>query len=200
MIDRGVVGVIRGEWSLVMGDGRMKQLLMGHKSVGIYVAILLLLTFIPVTAFEEDSPGSRITMSGLQGLRVVVEELQPNLQGYAAKFGLSSAQIKKDVEQRLRENGIRIMEGDEWLKIPGRPVLSISVNTHETERYWYAYDITVELRQLAFLEANPKIKTLASTWSLSATGLANIGNLQVIRNDVGVLAGKFMAAYKMANK
>jgi hypothetical protein len=95
---------------------------------------------------------------------------------------------------------MRVVEGNEWLAIPGRPVLSVSVNTHETEKYWYAYDIKIELRQLAVLEASPLMKTLASTWSLNITGLANIGNLNLIRQDVGALAGKFVQAYRAVNK
>jgi hypothetical protein len=131
---------------------------------------------------------------------VVVEEVQPNVQKYAAKFGLSGAQIRRDVEQKLRESGIRIVEGNDWLAIPGRPALCVTVNTHETEKYWYAYDIKLELRQLAVLEANPQMKTLAGTWSISLTGLANIGSLNLIRQDVGVLAGRFVQAWKLANK
>jgi len=56
------------------------------------------------------------------------------------------------------------------------------------------------LRQLAILEANPQANTLASTWSISLTGLANIGNLSLIRQDVGALAVRFVQAYRAVNK
>jgi hypothetical protein len=81
------------------------------------------------------------------------------VQKYAALFDLSGPQIRRYVEQRLREGGIRVVEGNEWLKVPGRPVLYVSINTHETEKYWYAYDIKIELRQVVFLEANPHVKS-----------------------------------------
>lgn len=168
--------------------------------LGVSVIILFLLSFLTVPGFGEDSEVSRATLTGLQGVGVVVEEMQPNIQKYAAKFGLSGAQIRRDVVQKLQEGGIRVVEGNEWLAIPGRPVLSVNVNTHETEKYWYAYDIKMELRQLAVLEANPQVKTLASTWSISLTGLANIGNLNLIRQDVGALAGRFVQAYRAVNK
>ena len=160
------------------------------------VIILFLLSFLTVPGFGEDSEVSRATLAGLQGVRVVVEDIQPNVQKYAAKFDLSGAQIRRDVEQKLREGVIRVVEGNEWLNLPGRPVLCVNVNTHETEKYWYAYDIKIELRQIVSLEANPKVRTLASTWSISITGLANIGNLNLIRQDVGVLAGLFVQAWK----
>ena len=162
--------------------------------------VLVLLSFSSWPGLAEDSESSRATLAGIQGLSVVVEEVQPNVQKYYAKFGLSGAQIRHDVEQKLRENGIKVAEGKDWLAIPGRPALCVNVNTHETEKYWYAYDIKLELRQLAVLEANPQVKTLAVTWSISITGLANIGNLNLIRQDVGVLVGKFVDAWKMVNK
>jgi hypothetical protein len=173
--------------------------MMKQKSLKFVTIIFLLLSFLVAPGFAEDSEVSRATLVGIPGFRVVVEEVQPNVQKYAAKFGLSGAQIRRDVEQRLRENGIRVMEGNDWLAIPGRPALCVNVNTHETEKYWYAYDIKLELRQLAALEANPQVKTLAATWSLSITGLANIGSLNVIRQDVGVLVGRFVQAYRAVN-
>ncbi len=161
---------------------------------------MVLSVFLALPVRAEDSELSRATLAGLQGIHVVVEEVQPNIQKYAAKFGLSGAQIRQDVVQKLQEGGIRVVEGNEWLAIAGRPVLSVNVNTHETEKYWYAYDIKMEFRQVAVLEANPQMKTLASTWSINITGLANIGNLNLIRQDVGALAGRFVQAYRAVNK
>jgi hypothetical protein len=166
-----------------------------------FVSIVFILpAFLVLPVLADDSEVSRATLAGLQGVNVIVEEVQPNIQKYAAKFGLSGTQIRRDVVQKLQEGGIRVVEGNEWLAIPGRPVLSVNVNTHETEKYWYAYDIKIELRQLAVLEANPQVKTLAATWSLNITGLANIGNLNLIRQDVGALAGRFVQAYRAVNK
>jgi hypothetical protein len=150
--------------------------------------------------WAEDSDVSRSTLAGLQGVSVVVEELQPNVLKYATKFGLSKAQVQQDAEKLLRDGGIRIVAGNEWLKTPGKPVLYICINTHETEKYWYAYDIKVELRQLATLDANPQMKTLAVTWSLNMTGQANIGTLNVIRQDTGVMVGRFVQAWKVGNR
>ena len=162
--------------------------------------LLFLLAFWAGPALAEDSDASRATLARLQGVSVVVEEVQPNVQKYAARFGLSGAQIRQDVAQKLQEGGIRVVEGNAWLAIPGRPVLCVTVNTHETEKYWYAYDIKMELRQMAVLEANPQVKTLAGTWAMNITGQANIGNLHLIRQDVGALAGRFVQAYRAVNK
>lgn len=168
--------------------------------MGVGVAVLAALVLSFGRAAAEDSDVSRATLAGLQGVGVIVEDLQPNVAKYAAKFGLTRTQVLRDVEQRLREGGVRMVAGDDWLNVPGRPVLYVNINTHETEKYWYAYDVKVELRQLATLDANPRLKTLATTWSMNMTGQANIGTLHAIRGDADVLVRKFVKAYRAANR
>jgi hypothetical protein len=172
---------------------------MQSQSMKITVILFLLIFWVLPTA-AEDSDTSRATLAGLQGVSIIVEDLQPNVQKYAAKSGLSKMQVLKDTQKLLTDGGIRIVSGNDWLNIPGRPILYVSINTHETEKYWYAYDIQIQLRQMATLVANPQQKTLATTWSMNITGQANIGTLQAIRQDTGVMVGKFVQAYRMVNK
>lgn len=172
-----------------------------NKPVFRYSFIFLLLCTIAVLpAFAEDADVSRGTLKGLRGVCVLVENIQPNIQKYAQKYGLSAPQIQKEIEQRLRAAGIRVVSGNDWLNMPGRPALYVNINTHETEKYWYAYDIKLELRQIVFLEANPKVRTLTGTWYINMTGMANIGNLHVIKNDTMVLVERFVGAYRAVNR
>jgi hypothetical protein len=166
----------------------------------IAAVFFILMTFWSVPGRTEDSESSRATLAGLQGVAVVIEDLQPNVQKYATKSGLTKEQILRDVSQRLSAGGIRMVSGNEWLKMAGQPVLYININTHETEKYWYAYDIKVALRQIATLDANPQMKTSATTWSLNITGQANIGTLQLIRQDTAVIMEKFVQAYRTVNR
>ena len=160
----------------------------------------LFLMLLPTPGLAEDSEVSRATLKEMQAVRIIVEEFQPNLQKYTDRLGPTAVQIHRAIERKLRVGGIQVVEGDEWLKVPGRPVLYVSVNTHETEKYSYAYDIKVELRQVVLLAAYPQIKSLANTWSINITGVTNIGNLQVIKNDVGVLVDRFIQVYTAVNK
>ncbi len=153
-------------------------------------------------ALADDSETSRRTLTGLQGVKVLVEELQPNILNYdkyLQKAGLSKAKLQKNVETKLKAAGIKILSGDEWLKTPGKPVLYVNVNTHENEKYWFAYDINLELRQVVSLESRPEIKTLANTWGVNMTGVVNIGTFNVITDNLAVLVGRFAAAYKAVN-
>lgn len=165
----------------------------------IYLAVFFCLLMAGSAAFAVDSAVTRETLKGLEGVYVIVEEMQPNIHKYAVKPELTKEQLQKDIELRLKEMWIRVLSRDEWMKTPGKPVLYISVNTHESERYWYAYDIKVELQQVVKMEANPKVNTLAATWSLNMTGITNIGSLNIIKGDIEVLLGRFRQAYWTVN-
>lgn len=174
------------------------MMLLYRSKCGAFTVFFLALLTAPGSA--EDSEVSRATLKGMQAVRIIVEQFQPNLQKYTDRLGPTAAQIHRSVEQKVREGGIRIVEGDEWLKVPGRPVLYVSINTHDTERYSYAYDIKVELRQVVLLAAYPHIKSLANTWSINITGVTNIGNLEIIKHDVGFLVDRFILVYTTVNK
>lgn len=166
--------------------------------ISIFFAIVIISWALPL--YADDSPVSRTTLTGIPRIYVLVENIQPNIQKYSQKSGLTTAQLQRDIEKSLNAVGIRTMSREEWLKATGRPVLYVNINTHETEKYWYAYDIKLELRQIVHLEVNPKIKTLADTWSVNITGMANIGNLNVITKDTFILLERFIHAYRSANK
>ncbi len=171
------------------------------KSKSIFVLLIVFfVSIIYTSAYTMDAEVTRQTLKGLQGIYITVENIQPNIQKYAQKAGVTKEQMQKDVEVKLKSAGIKAFTKEEWLKAPGRPILYINVNTHEYEKYWYAYDIKVELQQIVSLETSPSIKTMADTWSTNMTGIANIGTLNSIRNSVGVLTDRFIAAYKSVNK
>jgi len=161
---------------------------------------LLFCLVLNIPLLAEDSIINRETLAGLQAFGIFVENTQPNIQKYIQKAEIDRETIYKETEKRLQAAGIRVVVGDDWRRIPGNPFLYISINTHETEKYWYAYDIKVEVRQVVCLEANPKVRTMATTWNMNMTGSANIGNMHVIKNDVLVLVERFINAYSAVNK
>ncbi len=165
------------------------------EKIAVFVGLVLLMVFMAVTDVRAiDSEATKQTIHGLRGVSVVVEELQPNLQKYAARFGLTQEQLRKDVEQTLAKSGMASLSQDKWLATPGRPMLYVSINTHEYEKYWFAYNVRIELRQLVSLEANPALKTMAATWGVHTTGVSNIGTLGAIRNNVNLLVERFAAS------
>ncbi len=163
------------------------------------LGLLMTIMSTPGIIMGADTELTRQTMKGLNALGVLVEEIQPNIKKYAHKAGITKEQLQAFVEKRLQSRGIRPLSWDDWLKTPGRPALYVVINTHNSERYWYSYDIRVELQQVVMLETNPAIKTFASTWSIGMTGTANIGNLSTIKDSLGLLLDRFLEAHRTIN-
>ncbi|HOP86822.1 MAG TPA: hypothetical protein PKZ54_10180 [Syntrophorhabdaceae bacterium] len=166
----------------------------------ILLNIIIFLVMIEKSALAIDSDITGKTLAKIKGVRVVVEDLQPSFKKYASKFNINQEHISKIIENRLKESGIMVLNYNDWLKTPGRPILYININTHENGKYWFAYDIKFELLQIVFLEVDPGLKTMASTWSVNQTGVLNIGNLNLINHEVLKLTDKFIYAYSLANK
>jgi len=150
---------------------------------------------VPALDFET----SRQTLAGLRGVHVLVEDLQPNIVKFSDKFKFSKDELRKGVELKLRRAGIKVLSRNEWLASPGRPILCVAVNTHQREKYWWAYDIRVELYQMASLEVNPATKAMVSTWSTNMTGVVNIGTLNTLNEPVKVLIDLFINAFLSVN-
>jgi len=147
-----------------------------------------------------DSELTRQTLIGLKGVSVAVENPQSNIEKYAQRYGLTREQIQKDVERRLVKAGVTVLDQEQWKKTPGRPVVYININTHLYQKYWYSYTVSVELRQIVTLEANPNVKTLADTWSVDMAAVANIGTLGTIKDNVNILTDRFIEVWRSVNR
>lgn len=172
---------------------------MVNRELVIICGILIILSCVVTTVHGMDTELTRKTLAGIQGIHVKVEELQPNIQKYASRFNITQEQLRKDVTLKLEKAGIPVLAPEKWLKTTGRPLLYVNVNTHETEKYWYAFDINIQVMQIVSLESNPNLKTMADTWSISMIGIANIGTLNTIRDNVGNLVDRFVNVYLSVN-
>lgn len=170
------------------------------KSWPVFICFPLCLLLWASSVFALDDDSSRRTLCGLKGVYVIVEALQPSLPKFVQSPIADRDQLQKNVELRLKEAGIRILDRQEWLQTAGKPVLYINVNTHQFEKYLYAYDIRVEIRQTAFMEANPDTKAFVATWSSNITGAANIGSLNVLWSNARTLVDLFIRSYLSANQ
>ncbi len=162
--------------------------------------IVVWLTLLPFRIEAADSEQSRNTMQGIKGVHVIVEELQPNLQKYAKKQEISREKLQAQVESRLKASGIKVLARDEWLSTRGRPVLYLNINSHEYQKYQFAYDVSIELQQLASPDIAPSMKVLATTWSAHITGAVAAGTARAINDRVEELISLFVRAYRSVQR
>ena len=131
---------------------------------------------------------------GLKGMHVLVEEMNPKAEG----LGLTKAQIKVDVELRLRKAGIRVLTEKEQLEMPGGPALYVDINSYfPPDIPIFAFSINIELMEWVTL-ANG-FKVFGAVWSTKPIGISRKDEIREIRKSIGDVVDKFINDYLAAN-
>jgi hypothetical protein len=176
----------------------MKQGLGRRTRYSVPIILAVLAMGCPV-AFGGDQPVFRKTLRGLSGVGVRVERLPPE----AEQAGMTRRQVQTEVEQRLREGGIRVLTPPELLSAFGRPALAVTIQITPTEHGpWelYGVHITVALTQQVLLERNMTMPAVeAATWEVVALGVVGRDAWPRVREDVAALVDRFIHAYRAVN-
>jgi hypothetical protein len=155
--------------------------------VAILGVLLLVCAVRPVWADESE----RKTLSGLSGIRALVERVNEPLDRSA---------LQVELEQQLRNAGIRLLDKDAALKAPGCPYLHVFVNTCSGEYGFVAVRYDVELYQNVILARDPGINMPATTWYTGRVDIVVDARLvKTVRNTLKKLVGEFINDYKAAN-
>jgi Putative peptidoglycan binding domain len=151
-------------------------------------------------AFGVDQPMFRKTLRDLPGVGVLVEHLRPEVE----QAGLTQRQVQTEVEQRLREHGIKVLTQPEFLRTFGRPLLAVSIQSTSAEhdsKELYGVHIIVALKQRVLLERNTTIPAVeAATWEVSAHRMVGRDAFQLVQEDVAQLVDRFIQAYRSVNR
>jgi len=135
------------------------------------------------------------TLRGLEGLQVVIGDLNPA----AVQDGLSEGLLHTDVARTLMRAGIKVLTRQERLQAPGAPWLYVSVGTVRTRLGSHVYSVSVALFQGALLDSNG-ISTSVQTWERGSFGMTRSQDLRRIRQAVGDLVGVFTKDYLAMNQ
>src|SRR5437899_9138582 len=128
----------------------------------IELAALALLSAATVSPLfgQGDNEDSRLTLAGLRGVYVVVSDMKED----ARQKGLWEAQLRTDVELKLRQAGINVLTEEEVRRTPGLPYLYVTVSTLQLQASTlfglYAFAVNVELVQAICLGRSPTVLTL----------------------------------------
>ncbi len=144
-----------------------------------------------------DSPGERETLTGLKSVYVLVTVSQ-----YLMESGLSDAALRADAERGLRSAGIRVATETELPALPGSPVLGVVVNgglvqSTTGQELGYIANVEVALHQLARLEQNSSIRSIAVTWSVEKIVISP--SAEAVHQAVHDLTAQFVNAYLAVN-
>lgn len=165
-------------------------------SIRYFFAVAFFLSSI-ATARASDSEIDRASLKGLQGVFVLVEDLNfPEEQA-----GLKAADIQADAEKNLRTAGIPLLSKAQNIDTPGMPTVYISVSiASSTATDLWPFSIDVNFEQQATLKRSPDtFVPTAVTWHVGSIGAVDRSNLRSVRDRVNEQVGKFVNAYLKVN-
>jgi hypothetical protein len=153
--------------------------------------------FIAFPLYALNSEMNRATLQGLRGVRVLVEDLAPEVE----REGLVKDQLQKSVDERLRAAGIRVLTQEEAVKALGEPYLYVNVNISFAKggEEICSYSIDVALIQNVTLVRIPKQTSYAVTWSTGGVGLIAKKSLSELKESVEEFADIFVKAFFSVN-
>ncbi len=151
-------------------------------------------TGLPTATFYSDQKES---LRGLKGLFILVEPLNPEVE----KAGVSREQLKREVELKLRQAGIRVFNEEQRMEEPDQPYLYINLNGYSwREEVIYGYALKVDLNQLVILNRDPKIGGFGTTWYSGSAGIIGANKLKnFIRKELADTIDKFISDYSAVN-
>jgi len=165
---------------------------MGKKRiVMLATATAVVFLYVIPFAFAEDKEITRLTLRGIKEVNVVIESIEPEIQS----MGLTQAQVKADVEAKLREANIAIAPDIER----GRPAVYLYVQVMRPEKInRLFYSISLSLLQNVVLERDPEVKTNTDTWVARILGMSS--GTEAIRSDIRSLLDQFIEDFRKANQ
>jgi hypothetical protein len=146
---------------------------------------------------SEELTDKQWSLAGIDALYIFVQGLTEGTQ----KTGLTTEQIQTEVENKLKQLGVRIVSEEEGLKIAGSPVLYVNISVHKMTRTpAFVYHVDVGVLQKVTLVREPTIRAMSITWNKGQLGYCPSSTLaKSLRGTVKYLMDRFQEDYRAAN-
>jgi hypothetical protein len=163
-----------------------------HQRIHIVWGIISVLILGSSLSFADDRD-DRASLRGIEGVRIVVEDLDPEV----VKDGLTEGQIRADVDLKLSVAGIKVLSEEENRKEKGHPWLYVNAAIMKTDSGSYVYTIFIEFNQDVRLVRDPDVEVSIGTWEVVHTGMTE--KLSHIRERVKTHVDEFVNAFLSVN-
>lgn len=139
----------------------------------------------------------QLSLAKIDALYVFVQGLTEETK----REGLTTEQIQSEVEDKLKQLGVRIVSEEEGLKIAGSPVLYVNISANKRTRTpAFVYHVDVGVLQRVTLVREPRIRPMSITWNKGQLGYCpSISLAKSLRGTVGYLMDRFQEDYQAAN-
>ena len=160
--------------------------------------LLIIVTLVTGPSYAWSfSSDKRETLRGLTEIAVLVEYLPDEIE----REGLRREQIKRDIELRLQEAGLRVLPLAEIAAASGSPYLYVSIAMAPGPTITSAIPtVSLTFKQLAHLSRSPATEFFATTWegpvfhALSATN-----RIADIHSKLSDAVQRFLIDYRAVN-
>jgi hypothetical protein len=165
------------------------------KRFGFVVVLGLLLVPQAFTQPNKDRPSE--SLKGISGVHVVIRYRGP----VDTTRGLTTEQLKSDVELRLIADNVRVLSDQEWQNTAGEPYLYVDViglQLQGNNEKWpdYAFAFSVNLIQTVSTLQRPPTRVEGCTWTESDLAVVSRDRLRVVAIRVSDLVRDFATALK----
>jgi hypothetical protein len=137
-------------------------------------------------------------LRGLKGVKVVVSYIRPEIE----KFGLTKSMIKKSVEMKLKNLGIKV---NKKAKPPAMSTFIVNVNAiYVKPKSAISYSIGINLVEWVYLKREMRtigdlMEARATTWYNGKVGFVETSSVKIILKKVEELVEKFVYDYLAVN-
>lgn len=98
----------------------------------------------------------------------------------------------------LRHYGVHILTEEQITRIPGKPVVRVTLNTMKVTNtmHTYSYHLSVSLQEVVSLQRNPGVTSRAITWQQWKIGTAEDNSMsRVIKDDLRAIMEAMVKDY-----
>jgi hypothetical protein len=155
------------------------------------------LTFLFTPTAHPASKYAIESLRGLTGVNVLVEDLPTEIK---KELPFDENQISVDVELKLRMAGIKVLSEEERIKTPGMPYLYVNQYIKRLLNMpIFYFHIKIGLKQMVYLERNPNISSIGTTWETGTTGFVGEDVVSKIRDIIKDYLDIFINDYLSVN-
>lgn len=156
------------------------------------LAIATILIFVS-SSFANDNKFTRVSLAGIEGFY-----LKTKVSSMLSQAGVKKDEIQNNVIEKLKAEGIQILDETTRSQTPGRPMLETKiVGSRLSKPKIIIYDINILVYQDVALKRDPNTIVSAVTWSKKVSGKSasheDINKLTQIALDM------FLKSYKSVN-
>lgn len=157
------------------------------------ISAFLVLSLVGTSVYARDDQSTRETLQGFDAMMIIIGELDPEVE----KAGLTTDQLRTDVELKLQLAGIRLLSATECHLEYGRPHLTVNITVIKLKDVvGYVYVVNINFFQKATLvrQWNKNVPT----WSIIYLGITP--HLFGVRKNVNDQVDVFINAWLSVNQ